>query len=92
MDIVFGDYVALGGHHYDLILVDVATIYCWLYLISYLSSTSITFALDIFKSEAVQLPKRFHSNFDKKLIEGNALRWILANGLNIITYPEGRQS
>ena len=31
MDIVFSVCVALGGHRYTLILVDVATIYFWLY-------------------------------------------------------------
>ena len=31
MEIVFGDYVALGGHWYALLLVDVATRYCWIY-------------------------------------------------------------
>ena len=42
MDIVFGYCVALGGHRYVLLLVDVATRYCWLYGMSSLSSTSIT--------------------------------------------------
>ena len=39
MEIVFGDCVVLGGHWYALIIVDVATIYCWLYGISSLFST-----------------------------------------------------
>ena len=59
---------------------------------SYLSSTSITSALENNNLEAVQLPKRFHSNFDRKLIGGKALYRILAKGLNIITVPSGRQS
>ena len=42
MEIVFGDCVALRGHWYDLLLVDVATIYCWLYGMTSLPSTSIT--------------------------------------------------
>ena len=92
MDIVFGDCVALGGNWSDLLLVDVATIYCWLYGMSYLSSTSITSALEKFKSEAGQLPKRFYSDFDRKLMGGNALLCILANGSNIISAPGGRQS
>ena len=54
---------------------------------SSLSSTSITFALETFKSEAGQLPKRFHSDFDRKFIGGNALRWILANISNIVAAP-----
>ena len=66
MDIVFGECVDLGGHRYALLLADVATRYCRLYGMSYLSSTSITSALENFKSEAGQLPKRFHSDFEKK--------------------------
>ena len=58
---------------------------------SLLSSTSITSAIEIFKSEAVQLPKWFHSNFNRKLIGGNAILWILSNGLNIIAILYGRQ-
>ena len=73
MDIVFCDCVALGGHRYTLILVDLATRYLYIYWMSYLSSTSITSALDIFNSEAGQLPKRFHFNFNRKLIGGNVL-------------------
>ena len=92
MDIVFGDCVALGGHWYAPLLVDVATRYCWLYGISYLSPTSITSTLENFKSEAGKLPKCFTSDFDRKIIVGNALRWILANRSNIIAAPAGCQS
>ena len=91
MEIVFGDCVVLGGHRCALILVDVATRYCWLYGMSYISSTSIDSALEIFKSEAGKLPKRFHSNFNRKLIGVNALLWVLDNRLNIIAAPEGCQ-
>ena len=59
---------------------------------SSLSSTSITSALEWFEADAVRLTQRFHSNFDRKLIGGNALRWILSNGSNIIAAPAGRQS
>ena len=84
MDIVFGDCVTLGGHWYAIPFFDVATIYCWLYGMSYLSSTSITSSIEIFKSEAGHLPKCFHSDFDIKIIGVIDLHWILANGLNII--------
>ena len=70
MNIVFGDCVALGGHCYALVLVDVATIYCCLYGILFLYSTSITSSLENFSSEAVQLPKRFHSKSDRNIIGG----------------------
>ena len=58
---------------------------------SELSSTSITSALELFKADAGRLPHRFYSNFDSKLIGGNALQWILSDGSNIIATPAGRQ-
>ena len=73
MDIVFGEFMELGGHCYALRLGDAATIYCWLYGMSSLSSTSITSALENFKSEAGKLPKQFHSNFNRNMIFGNSL-------------------
>ena len=73
IEILFGDCVALGGHRYDRLLVDVATRYYCLYGMPSLSSTSITSELENFKSEAGQLPKWFHSDFDRKLIGGIAL-------------------
>ena len=45
-EILFGDCVALGGHCYALLLVDVATRQFWIYGMSSLSSTSITSALE----------------------------------------------
>ena len=90
-DIVFGDCFALGGHQYDLLLVDVATRYCWLYGMSSLSSASITLALEKFKVDAGRLPHRFHSDFNRKSIGGNPLQWILSNVFNIIAAPSGHQ-
>ena len=92
MDIVFGDCVALWGHWYALLLVDVSTRECWLYVMSSLSSTSITSALELFKADAGRLTHRFHSDFDRKLIGVNALRCIISNGTNITAAPAGRQS
>ena len=59
---------------------------------SSLSYTSVTSALEKFKADSVRLPHRFHYDFDRKFIGGNALRWILLNGSNIIAAPAGRQS
>ena len=92
MDIVFGDCVALEGHCYALLLADLATRYSWLYGMLSLSSTSITSALELFKADVGRLPHRFHFNFDRKMIGGNALQWILSNGSNIIATSAGRQS
>ena len=80
MDIVFGYCVALGGHNYALLLVAVVTRYWWICGMSSLYSTSINSSLETLKSEAGKLPKRFHSDFDRKLIGGKALLWILAHG------------
>ena len=79
MDIVFGDYVLLGGYHYALLLVDVATRYCWLYGLTSVTGASIVKALNAFCAEAGGVPRRFHADFDKKLIGGKALKWIRAN-------------
>ena len=91
MDIGFGDYVELGGDCYTLLLVDIAKRYFWVYGISYFYSTSIASALETFKADAGHLPRIYHLDFDRKLIGGKSLRWILANYLNIITDPYGQQ-
>ena len=92
MDIVFGDCVALGRDQRALFLVYFYTRFCWIYGMSSISSTSITSVLEKFKSDVGRLPQRFHSNFDRKLVGRNALRWILSNDSNIIAAPFGRQS
>ena len=92
MDIVFGDCLDLGGHCYSLLLVDVAKIYCVIYGISSLSSTYSTLDLETFKSDAGDLPRRFHSDFDRKFIGGKDLRWIIVNNSNITADPDSRQS
>jgi hypothetical protein len=92
MDIIFGDCVALGGYRYALILVDVSTRNCWMYGLSSLTSNHIIAALEAFRSDANGIPKKFHSDFDKKLIGGKALKWINANNSKIIAANAGRQS
>ena len=44
-------------------------------------------ALDTFRTDAGRIPPRFHSDFNKKLIGGKALQWILVNNSNIIVVP-----
>lgn len=92
MDIVFGDSVGLHGFRYALLIVDVATRYSWIYGLTSLTGNAIVDALIKFHVEAGSLPRRFHSDFDKKLIGGKALRYILSNKSNIIAAPAGRQS
>ena len=57
-----------------------------------LTSTEIIAALEAFQESAGGTPKRFHSNFDKKLIGGRALKWIREQKSKIIAAPAGRQS
>jgi transposase InsO family protein len=92
LDIVFGDCVALGGYRYALILVDAATRFTWVFGLTSLSSNDIIEALLAFRAAAGGLPKCFHSDFDKKLMGGRALRWILENKSNIKAAPARRQS
>lgn len=92
MDIVFGDCVALGGYRYAIIFVDVATRYCWLFGLTSLTSSEIISAFELLRSDASGVPRRFHSDFDKKLIGGQALKWILTDNSNIKAAPAKRQS
>jgi len=92
LDIVYGDCVSLGGFRYALVLVDVATRYCWLYGLTSLTSRSIVSALETFRSDAGAVPRTFHADFDKKLIGGKALKWIVEQRSRIIAAPAGRQS
>ena len=52
----------------------------------------VTAALYTFRANAGGIPRHFHSDFDKKLIGGKILKWILANKNNIIAVPAGCQS
>eukprot|EP00956_Cyclotella_meneghiniana_P020999 scaffold37679_cov76-Cyclotella_meneghiniana.AAC.13 len=92
MDIVFGDCLSLGGYRYALLLVDVATRYCWIYGMQALTSNEIISCFEQFVSAAGDVPKCFHSDFDKKLIGGKALRWIQEHKSRIIASPSQRQS
>ena len=74
MDIIFGDCVAFGGYRYGILLVDVATRYAWFYGITSLAGDEIIGALEQFKADAGGIPRRFHSDFDTKLIGGKTLR------------------
>ena len=76
LDIVFGDCMSLGGFRYALLLIDVATRYTWLYGLQTVSSGDIIFALDAFRADAGAYPKKFHADFDQKLIGGAALCYI----------------
>ena len=54
-----------------------------------LTSNEIIAALEAFQESAGGTPKRFHSDFDKKLIGGRALKWIREQKSKIIAAPAG---
>ena len=92
MDIVFGDCVGLGGFRYALLLVDVATWYCWIYGMMEVNSSDITGALEEFQVDAGGLPKRIHTDFYRKLMGDKALTWIVKDKSSVIDAPAGCQS
>lgn len=77
IDIIHGDGLGLGGFKYGLLLVDVATRYCWVYGLQTLSSNEIVSQFEQFVVNADNLPKTFNADFDKKLIGGDAQHWII---------------
>ncbi|KAL7483059.1 hypothetical protein ACHAW6_008707 [Cyclotella cf. meneghiniana] len=83
--------MTLGGFHYALILVDVATQYTWIYGMQTVSSADIILALESFKADASAYPKTCHADFDQKLIGGDALRHINRHS-RIIAAPARQQS
>ncbi len=89
MDIVYGDCMGLGGFRYALLLVDVATRYCWVFGIQTLTSSKLIQAFKAFQELAHGTPKTFHCDFDKKLISGRALKWIRLQKSRIIAAPAG---
>ena len=91
MDIAFGDCMALNGFRYALLLVDVATPYTWLYGLQTVSSGNIIFALEAFRADAGAYPKKFHADYDQKLIGGAALHYINQHS-KIIAVPARRKS
>ena len=87
-----GDYVSLSGYCYALVLVNVATRYCWFYRLTSLTSQAIVSALETFHSNANAVSRTFHADLDEKLIGGKALKWILEKQSRIIAVPAGHQS
>jgi len=57
-----------------------------------LTSNHVIDALEAFHVDAGGVPRTFHSDFDKKLIGGKALKWILGNDSKVITTPARHKS
>jgi hypothetical protein len=89
---VYGDGLSLGGFKYGLLLVDVATRYCWIYGLQTLSSKEIVSRFEQFVVDADGLPKTFHTDFDKKLIGGDAQRWMISQKIRLVAANASRQS
>ena len=66
MDIVYGDCLSLGGFRYALILVDVATRYCWIYGLTSLTSTHIISELESFLRQCERCPHEVLHGFRQK--------------------------
>jgi hypothetical protein len=57
-----------------------------------LTSSNIIDAFASFTVDAGGTPRTFHANFDKKLIDGKALRWLQNKKIGVIAAPASRQS
>ena len=57
-----------------------------------LTFSEIINASELFQANTDGLPKHFHANFDKKLIDDKALKLVITNKSNTITSPVGCQS
>ena len=53
---------------------------------------SVVEALEEVEGDAGGLPKCVYTYFDRKLIGGKALRWILSRKFNVVAVPSERQS
>jgi hypothetical protein len=84
--------MGLGAFRYALLLVDVATRYCWIFGMQTLISSELINAFEAFQESANGTPKTFHCDFDNKLIGGKALKWIRLQKSRIIAAPAGCQS
>jgi hypothetical protein len=92
LDIVYGKCLCLGSFQYAMLLVDVATPYCWVFSLATLTNAEIIAAFEDFCATAGGLPKKFHTDFDQKLIGGGTLHWINTDKSKIIAAPHGHQS
>ena len=59
------------GFKYTLLLVDVATRYCWMYGLPSLTSSNIIDAFASFTIDAGGAPKTFHADFDHVFLHDN---------------------
>ena len=92
MDIVYGDCLSFCSFRYALLIINVATCYCWLFVLQSLTSPHIIAELEAFCADDGGLLWKFHTDFDRKLMGGAALRWINTKKSKIIAANAGRQS
>ena len=74
MNIVFGDRMTLGGFRYALLLINMNNHYSQIYGIKATNSQDVINDLEELRGDNRGLPKRFHSNFERKLIGGVILQ------------------
>ena len=90
MDIVYGNCTSMGGYHYGILIVDVATQYCQFYGLKSTTPNKIINDLSQFCADVRTLPCSFHDDFDWKLVGGKCLRWINDNKSKMMAAPVKR--
>ena len=97
VDIGFGDGISPGGHKYCLVVVDAGSRMCWCYGLRDLSGSTICDAfLQLFTDMGTDLGnspvRRMLTDFDTKLISGQARQMLLRRGISIRSSSPYRQS
>jgi hypothetical protein len=69
MDIVYGDCLSLGGYRYALLIVDVATRFCWLFGLTSLCGNDIVILFRLWMLSALRLMEEFPANSTQTLTE-----------------------
>ena len=65
-----------------------ASRYAWIYGLQNLTHESLTSVFQEFRMEAGALPCRLYTDFDNKLIAGNAAQWLKENNCHVRAAPE----
>ena len=84
MDIGYGYCVALGVHQ---CIFDCAMRYVWTYGMCSLSGAGVIQALQGFFLYERILPSKFYTDFDKRIIQGAAYKWLPSNVSKIMAAP-----
>jgi hypothetical protein len=92
VDIVFGDYILVGGYKFALVFVNRATRYNWTFGLKSLQHGNIQAAFLAFHTEAGSLARLFHCNCNKKLFGSAVQSFLHSNNSAIAASSAGHQS